>query len=251
MPDSSPLTTSTEGAELDRLVLSLFSNTAFQSMLQLLQKPLQEKIDLLEKSNLELKQKVNELEKKTCKLNEQLTSLKEETKEIKTNDKEQQQQNEKRNNLIFTGIPEEENEDLNKKITEYFEAKFEKKGVQFKCERMGKIPEKKSEDDSPKPRPRPIKVLFSNFWDKRSIYNDRIKSLKNTGMYLNEDLIPSKAKLAFIARKLKREGKIHSTFTNDGQVYIRKTDTSEAIVFNEEIKVSFTTTTITNEESSS
>ena len=57
---------------------------------------------------------------------------------------------------------------------------------------------------------------------------------QNSGLYINEDLMPNKQKLAYLARKMKREKKIYSTFTCDGEVYIKETELSEPKVFTEE-----------------
>ena len=64
---------------------------------------------------------------------------------------------------------------------------------------------------------------------------NRIKKLQNSGIFINEDLMQDKAKLAYEARILRRKRIIHSVFTQDGNVYFRRTQESEATEFNEEI----------------
>ena len=55
--------------------------------------------------------------------------------------------------------------------------------------------------------------------------------------------MPGKAKQAFAARKLKREGKIHTTFTQDGTVFIKETEESEPTEFFEDRMTKLTKTT--------
>ena len=223
-------------------ILHVISHPIFQNILQIIQKPLIEKIEILEKSNNELNQKIKEIEKNNTVITQKVQQIK-----IREKDEPKPQGNtktsstlydhmkmEKQNNLIMTGLNEEENEDLKKKITEILEAKFDKKGVQFECTRIGNKMNHQPIETHENKKPRAIKIIFSNIWDKRSIYFNRMKQLQNSGLYINEDLMPNKQKLAYLARKMKREKKIYSTFTCDGEVYFKETELSEPKVFTEE-----------------
>ena len=160
-------------------MLSLMLHPAFQTMLQIIQKPLLDKIEKLEEWNNELILKMKQLEQATNSLAEKTPKIqKEKTKSEKTSPYIQLQK-EKRNNLIITGIKEEETENLQKKITEFFEAKFHKTEIKFECERIGKNLKTSGENNS-NINPRIVRVRFYSFWDKKNIYINRIKNLQNS-----------------------------------------------------------------------
>lgn len=52
---------------------------------------------------------------------------------------------------------------------------------------------------------------------------------KNNSIYINEQLTMTLNKLSYEARTLKKENKIKYAWTRDGNIYIRKTDTSNKI----------------------
>jgi hypothetical protein len=115
-----------------------------------------------------------------------------------------------------------------------FDSKFEKKEIKFECERIGKSLQTTEENDGTV-KPRMVRIRFSNIWDKRSIYANRIKNLQQTGIFMNEDLMPDKVRQAYMARKLRREGKIYSTFTSDGFIFIKETEFSEPKELTEDV----------------
>jgi len=127
-----------------------------------------------------------------------------------------------------------EEEDLKKSLTEFFEAKFDRKQIAFECCRLGpKIA--KTEEPNKEIKPRAIKVHFDSVWDQRIIYTNRIQNLRQTGIFINEDLSPENAKKSFIARKLRREKKIYNTYTSNGTVYIKSSEYAEPEVFTTEL----------------
>ena len=67
-----------------------------------------------------------------------------------------------------------------------------------------------------------IIAKFSNEEDKKAMYKARI-GLKNKKpvIFINEDLIPSRAELAAEARKLVKDKKISGTWSLDGQVFVK------------------------------
>ena len=216
-------------------LLNLFASATFQNLLSLIQKPLLDKVDKLEEKNNELINRIKQLENTTQILSEKIRKT---TNTTTTNQTTvyAQQQIEKRSNLIISGIPEEENDDIKKKLTQIFQEKFNRSETKFDCERIGKSIENQPIESQPTPKKsRAIRVRFYNIWDRRSIFTNRIKSLQSTGIFINEDLMADKAKLAFEARKLKRQKIIYSTYTQEGQVFFKENENSEAKEFNEAI----------------
>ena len=67
---------------------------------------------------------------------------------------------------------------------------------------------------------RPRERLYKARWDLKDI-----DSLKN--VYINEDLTKATSELAYKARMLKKDGKISSTFTSDGKVFVKKFSASK------------------------
>ena len=51
---------------------------------------------------------------------------------------------------------------------------------------------------------------------------------RNNKIFINENLTRANESIAFCGRKLKRNSKIHSCFTRDGIVFIKKTEESKA-----------------------
>ena len=201
-------------------ILTFLTHPAFQNLLQLLQKPLYDRIEKLENRNIELQQKILKIEESMGKLAETPTNIQQEKKTTEAIATYQRSKTEKENNLLISGIAEEEDENLEKKICQLLEAKFEKTGIKMTCERIGIHGENKT-------RPRMVKVCFDNIWEKRYIYINRIKNLQNSGIYINEDLMPDKSRLSYSARQLKKENKIHSTYTREGNVFIREKEFDE------------------------
>lgn len=67
-----------------------------------------------------------------------------------------------------------------------------------------------------------ILVTLNSVWEARAIYMERIPALRNTGIYIDEDLNREESLLFFMARKLKKKQLISSTWTTDGEVYIKE-----------------------------
>ena len=51
---------------------------------------------------------------------------------------------------------------------------------------------------------------------------------RNNKIFINKNLTGANESIAFCGRKLKRNSKIHSCFTRDGIVFIKKTEKSKA-----------------------
>ena len=63
------------------------------------------------------------------------------------------------------------------------------------------------------------KIIFNHQETKDSIFKAKNK-LRNTDVWINDDLTSFKSELAFTARNAKRAGKIENTWVFDGHVYI-------------------------------
>lgn len=219
------------------VVLEILGHPAFANIVRMITKPLEEKIEQQEKIIEQLKSKVNTLEiaskslkEKTEQNIENITKQNNRSAENETTDEERAM------NLIVHGLEENQNEDIQKVITQLIEARFKKSGVKFECTRIG-IKRGTTSDEQ---KPRAVKVRFFSIWDRREIYYNRVSALAQTGIYINEDLAPDNAHLAYQARELKRNKTIHQTWTQMGRVYIREKPNSAP--------VEFTKTTKTNSE---
>lgn len=67
-----------------------------------------------------------------------------------------------------------------------------------------------------------ILVTMNSVWEARAIYNERVRMLKNTGIYIAEDLNRDEAYTFYLARQLKKNNKIISTWTENGDIFIRE-----------------------------
>jgi hypothetical protein len=71
-----------------------------------------------------------------------------------------------------------------------------------------------------------ILVTLNSIWEARSIYRERVRALNNTGIYISEDLNREESYLFYLSRKLKRNNVIVSTWTENGEVYIKESQAS-------------------------
>lgn len=80
----------------------------------------------------------------------------------------------------------------------------------------------------PKDRVRPIIVKFKNQQVRNSVYRAK-KQLKNTGsanrIYISEHLTKSASDLFFTARRMVKDKRIASTWTQNGQVFVKVSST--------------------------
>ena len=76
--------------------------------------------------------------------------------------------------------------------------------------------------------PQEVRILttFNSALDVRSIYMDRVRALHNTGIFISEDLYKEESYLFYLTRILKRNSIIHSTWTENGEVYIKESQAS-------------------------
>ena len=92
---------------------------------------------------------------------------------------------------------------------------------------------------------RSIKVVkFNNIWKRREIYTAR-SGLKDTDIFLNEDLDAEDRQLFYHCRQLKKKNKILATWTKELKIYVKGKDNEIHIIedknqlgkFNEERKI--------------
>ena len=67
-----------------------------------------------------------------------------------------------------------------------------------------------------------ILVTLNSIWEAKAIYRDRVQMLKNSGIFISEDLNRDESFLFYLARKLRKQKRIASTWTEDGVVYIKE-----------------------------
>ena len=94
-----------------------------------------------------------------------------------------------------------------------------------------------SNNDRTPTKNEPIKILvtFNSIWDVRALYKDRVRALKNTNMYISEDLTKNESSLFYKARMLKRNNAIHSTWTEEGDTYIKENQESPPTLLNDSL----------------
>ena len=185
--------------------------------------PIKEQITALNEARKKDEDSLSTTQSQVQDLKNQVTELKKELYGVKTTSKkqeivQQQAQSGRQNNIVLSGIAEDENE--NNEIThDKFNKLIEKMGCHvssFSTRRLGR----KRDDD----KPRFILVAFDNFWDKRKVIATRM-SLRDNGyenVFINEDLTKDQATLFYKARLAKKDQpKIKSTYTENGVVYIR------------------------------
>ena len=66
--------------------------------------------------------------------------------------------------------------------------------------------------------------MFKSTTKKVKSIDENTKGVPNANLFISENLIPLNIKLAFICRKLKRDGKIERCYTTNGIVHVAKTN---------------------------
>lgn len=78
-----------------------------------------------------------------------------------------------------------------------------------------------------------ILVTFNSVWEARAIYRERIQALKNSGIFIAEDLSREQSGLFYRARQLRKNNVISNTWTEDGIIYIKEKDGTTPRILNE------------------
>ncbi len=167
-------------------------------------------------------EKLSELQQKTysklCKLEDDHPSAQDNMR-IKV---DQLEQDSKGKNLRLVGLHEEENENLKSKVVEVLNNKMNLKHITTRniddAYRMGKQ----------KPTgPRDIIIKFLDRGTKDAVYQSRLKMPREERpIYINEDITTRRSKLFYDARKMKKSGKLHNTWTQNGNIMIKISESS-------------------------
>ena len=127
---------------------------------------------------------------------------------------EEQEQYTRRDNLVFHGIPETEEENTTSKILEVCRQHFPSIGVtENDISVSHRLPTKTD-------RARPIIVRFARREVRQRILQNK-NQLKNTQLMVFEQLTLKRLKLVTTANGLVRERKLAGTWTSDGKVIIK------------------------------
>ena len=156
---------------------------------------------------------------KIKKLEDELQSVKEELKEVKQKLNEadgvadDQEQYSRRTSVRISGITETQDENVAEKVQEVFREMHISPPAINRVHRVGP----KTSDHS-----RQIICQFTTWPDKHRVMTNK-QSIRrsNPNVYISEDLTRTRAKMAYLARMKKREGKITDTWTADGKIVIK------------------------------
>ena len=216
--------------ENNHSILNILTSHEFSKILEVILQPYKDRISALEKSYAEQSSKITALENR-LKSQETMAQTQNNTKNNSKNatyigleEVKQIEMKQKYQNLILQGLPEEENENLQIRMAQILQEKFATT-AQIDCRRIGKKSTTAQENEG-KQNIRPVLISFNNIWKRRDIYRQRVQSLKNTGLFLCEDLPREQMSLAYLAREIKRKGKINSTWTQDWKIMVKDTPTS-------------------------
>lgn len=179
--------------------------------------------------------KCNALEAQTKDLLAKVSTHEEEIEKLKSKSTLQEKVN-RRNNLKIAGLKEpdddDEEEDCKSQVINFIKdalslvvkAEDIESAVRVGVKRLPKQNDQNKNNVSPNQKnSRPIFVKFNNYWAKREVYRER-KQLKNykDRVFLNEDLTPENAALYFECRQFVKKKSLHSAWTWEGQVYVKR-----------------------------
>ncbi len=214
-----------------------------EETMKILGEELQKFKEETEKTIQDLKDEVSAAKKKELEMNEQAGQLKEEIEVLKSklfNQAERGktdtiktmlkmddiEQESKLDNLRIVGIPEEEEEILQQKVLEIANEKLNlptinEEDINF-CYRLGKANQSKTRD---------VIVRFINREKRNLIYRCRrnMPREEDHPIYINEDLTSRRNKLFYDARSMKKSGKLTAVWTQEGNVIIKTSESSEPI----------------------
>ena len=160
-----------------------------------------------------LKPQIDDLKEQIQQRDDIIQNLKKRLDDLETKADDGEQYS-RRSSVRFNGILERDNEDPEQLIKSILQD-VELDPIIQRCHRVGPL-----KDDLP--RPRPIICQFTGQKDKRAVLGawKKIKE-KHPTVTVNEDLTRIRSKIAYMARKLKRNDKIANTWTADGKVLVK------------------------------
>ncbi len=138
---------------------------------------------------------------------------------------DQLEQSAKAKNLRIAGVIENEDENLTENIIQTVKSKLNINNLKSEdikdCHRMGKRRHGKHRD---------IVVQFQNKTTRDLVYQLRKRTPReDNAVFFNEDLIPSRGKLFYHARKFKKAGKVFETWTQDGSIMVKVKEDDSAV----------------------
>ena len=134
----------------------------------------------------------------------------------------------RRNNIVISGIPDDVDDDeLEDAVTSIMQdvGVVVQSGDIEACHRIGKSDRKTSSK----------KTIFCKkaLINRKKLRNNNTETKynfsRNNQIFINESLMRLNESLAFCGRKLKKNGVIHSCFTKDGVVRIKRTEQSKSL----------------------
>lgn len=141
----------------------------------------------------------------------------------------------RRNNIVISGIPDDidddELEDAVTSIMQDVEVVVQSGDIEA-CHRIGKSDRKTSSKKTI------VRFINRKYCKKALINRKKLRNVnsetkynfsRNNQIFINENLTRSNESLAFCGRKLKKNGVIHSCFTKDGVVHIKRTEQSKPL----------------------
>ena len=126
----------------------------------------------------------------------------------------------RRNTVRIRGIPEADNEDTDRLVTDLAARKLEVPLATNDIVRSHRVG-RKTEDE--RKGPRDVIVRFTTHNTKVAVMRGARK-LKGSQLYINEDMTKTRSTIAWEARNLKRDRKILDTWTRDGVVFVKLAD---------------------------
>ena len=132
----------------------------------------------------------------------------------------------RRNMLRLSGVAETNDDDENTQqlVIDIFKAKLKVDTQHSDIDRVHRLG---ALDKSAK-NPRSIVVKFATYNARHAVYSAR-KKLYKTGLYLNDHLTTTRARLMFVARLYKKHNLVKNVWSSDGRVLVRVDDTTHAI----------------------
>lgn len=205
---------SNQATDLTSLITTLISElrNTLNTRMDLLQGQINikegENVNLREE-NLKLKEIITKQEAKIDELSrkENSSTL---PKAQTSNGQQQKQRGIKNHNLVIC-CPDSPDSTPKEIVEDIFATKFKRKPS---INSIQKLTSNQSTNE--------IKLLvtLNSIWEVKAIYKERVKALRNSGIYVSEDLNREESYLFYLARCLKKEKKIHNSWTENGDVYI-------------------------------
>ena len=131
-----------------------------------------------------------------------------------------QEQYNKRDNLVFHGIKESPHEDTTVKVIEVCRQYFPAVNIQpVDISISHRLPTKYERSDKAKP----IIVRFARREVRQQVFQSK-RHLKNSNIMIVEQLTNKRLNLVMTANTLLREGKLAGTWTSDGKVFVKLLD---------------------------